>query len=107
MYFNTGQSTINLSNSDKEKIGKIIQYTNNVANSKILITGHTDNTTGPNNTNEYYSAKRAEFAKDYFVSNGISANKIVTEGKAATMPIADNNTEEGRAKNRRAEISIQ
>lgn len=107
LYFNTGQSTINLSNSDKEKIGKIIQYTNNVANSKILITGHTDNTTGPNNTNEYYSAKRAEFAKKYFVSNGISANKIVTEGKAATMPIADNNTEEGRAKNRRAEISIQ
>lgn len=107
LYFNTGQSTINLSNSDKEKIGKIIEYTNNVPNSKILITGHTDNTTGPNNTNEYYSAKRAEFAKDYFVSNGISASKIVTEGKAATMPIADNNTEEGRAKNRRAEISIQ
>lgn len=107
LYFNTGQSDINLSQEDKDKLGKIIQYTNNVEGSKILITGHTDNTTGPNNTNEYYSAKRAEFAKQYLVSNGISASKIVTLGKAATMPIADNNTEEGRAKNRRAEISIQ
>lgn len=107
LYFNTGQSSINLSQEDKDKLGKIIQYTNNVEGSKILITGHTDNTTGPNNTNEYYSAKRAEFAKAYLVSNGISAAKIVTQGKAATMPIADNNTEDGRAKNRRAEISIQ
>lgn len=107
LYFNTGQSSINLSQEDKHKLGKIIQYTNNVEGSKILITGHTDNTTGPNNTNEYYSAKRAEFAKAYLVSNGISAAKIVTQGKAATMPIADNNTEDGRAKNRRAEISIQ
>lgn len=107
LYFNTGQSTINLTQTEKNKLGKIIQYINNVDNSKILITGHTDNTTGTNNTNEYYSAKRAEFAKDYLVSNGISAAKIVTEGKAETMPIANNETEEGRAKNRRAEISIQ
>lgn len=107
LYFNTGQSSINLSQEDRDKLGKIMDYINNVEGSKILITGHTDNTTGPNNTNEYYSAKRAEFAKEYLVSNGISASKIVTQGKAATMPIADNNTEEGRAKNRRAEISIQ
>lgn len=107
LYFNTGQSSINLSQEDKEKLGRIIQYTNNVEGSKILITGHTDNTTGPNNTNEYYSAKRAQFAKQYLVSNGISVAKIVTQGKAATMPIADNNSEDGRAKNRRAEIAIQ
>lgn len=107
LYFNTGQSSINLSQEDKDKLGRIIQYTNTVEGSKILITGHTDNTTGPNNTNEYYSAKRAGFVKEYLVSNGISAAKIVTQGKAANLPIADNNTEEGRAKNRRAEISIQ
>ncbi len=107
LYFNTGQSKISLTQAEKDKLGQIINYINNVSESKILITGHTDNTTGPNNTNEYYSAKRAEFAKEYLVANGISANKIVTQGKAASMPIADNNTEEGRAKNRRAEISIQ
>lgn len=84
-----------------------MDYINHVENSKILITGHTDNTTGPNNTNEYYSKKRAEFAKQYLVKNGIDASKIVTEGKAEKQPIADNNTEEGRAKNRRSEIYIQ
>ncbi|BCY27549.1 OmpA family protein [Flavobacterium okayamense] len=107
LYFNTGQSKISLTQAEKDKLGQIINYINNVSDSKILITGHTDNTTGPNNTNEYYSAKRAEFAKEYLVTNGISANKIVTQGKTASMPIADNNSEEGRAKNRRAEISIQ
>lgn len=107
LYFETGQSSIVLNDSDKEKLNKIIDYINNVEGSKILITGHTDNTTGPNNTNEYYSLKRAEFAKSYLVTNGILPIKIVTQGKAATMPIADNNTEDGRAKNRRAEISIQ
>lgn len=107
LYFNTGQSTIHLSQSDKEKIGKIIQYINSVNGAKILITGHSDNTTGPNNTNEYYSLKRAEFAKKYLISNGIDASIILVEGKADKEPIADNNTEEGRAKNRRAEVSIK
>lgn len=107
LYFNTGQSSINLSQSDKEKIGKIIQYINSVDGAKILITGHTDNTTGPNNTNEYYSLKRAEFAKKYLISNGINAAIILVEGKADKEPIADNNTEEGRAKNRRAEVSVK
>lgn len=107
LYFNTGQSTIELTQQEKIKLGQIIDYLNHIEGSKILITGHTDNTTGPNHSNEYHSLKRAEFAKNYLISNGVSANKILAEGKAEKMPIATNETDEGRAKNRRTEISIK
>ena len=58
-------------------------------------------------TNQYYSEQRAQFAKAYFVSNGIPENKIEVSGKGELQPIADNSTEVGRAKNRRTEITIK
>ena len=107
LYFNTGQSTINLTSSQKKHIAEIIDYINHVEGSKISITGHTDNDPGVRNTNQYYSEERAKFAKKYFVSNGIPEDKIIASGKGESNPIADNTTEEGRAKNRRTEITIQ
>lgn len=107
LYFNTGQSSIELTQEQKIKLSQIIDYLNHIEGSKILITGHTDNTTGPNHSNDYHSLKRAEFVKNYLISNGVSLNEIITEGKADKVPIATNDTDEGRAKNRRTEISIK
>lgn len=107
VYFKTGESTINLTQEQKVKIKSIIDYVMNVPNSKISVVGHTDNVVGATISNLEYSKKRAAFVKDYLVSNGISESSIVAEGKGETQPIASNDTEEGRATNRRVEILIQ
>lgn len=107
LYFETGKSEINLSQEQKVQIFKIMEYVNAVEGSKIAVFGHTDNIVGVNATNAVYSKRRADFVKEYLISNGINSDKIVTEGKAETQPIADNTTAEGRAKNRRVEIILE
>jgi outer membrane protein OmpA-like peptidoglycan-associated protein len=71
----------------------------------ILIIGHTDNT-GTEALNIDLSVHRAASVKDYLVSDGIKGSRLTIDGKAATEPIADNSTADGRAKNRRVEIVI-
>jgi len=44
--------------------------------------------------------------KAYLVSKGIAANKVYTEGKGEKLPVADNKTADGRAKNRRVEVEV-
>lgn len=69
----------------------------------VEISGHTDNI-GSANANQLLSLRRAEAVKNYLVSRGVAANRLTTVGYGFTRPIADNRTEEGRAKNRRIEF---
>ena len=71
----------------------------------VIAVGHTDSI-GSNAYNQKLSMRRANAVKAYLVSKGIEANRIYTEGKGETQPIADNRTKEGRAKNRRVEIEV-
>ncbi|WP_028602756.1 outer membrane protein OmpA [Ottowia thiooxydans] len=71
----------------------------------IIAVGHTDSV-GSNAYNQRLSVRRAEAVKAYLVSKGIERNRIYTEGKGKTQPVADNRTAEGRAKNRRVEIEV-
>lgn len=72
---------------------------------KFKIVGHTDNV-GSVIYNLELSKLRAKAVGNYFKERGANENKIKEFGKGLSSPIADNKTEEGRAKNRRVEITI-
>lgn len=72
----------------------------------LRLEGHTDNT-GSESFNQQLSKKRADAVKSYLVNQSISGDRITTEGFGSSKPIADNNTSDGRAKNRRVEFIIQ
>jgi OOP family OmpA-OmpF porin len=75
-----------------------------IPDQKIEIDGHTDNI-GSAAYNMTLSLKRAEAVKDYFVSMGIDPKRLSTKGFGFTKPAASNKTKEGRAKNRRVELT--
>lgn len=71
----------------------------------VVISGYTDDS-GDAAFNQQLSEKRAEAVKAELVKNGANPDKITTIGYGENNPIADNSTREGRAKNRRVEISV-
>jgi len=71
----------------------------------VTITGYAD-TTGPESYNITLSLKRAELLAAKLVKSGVAVDRITTEGKGSSDPIADNGTREGRARNRRAVILV-
>ena len=71
----------------------------------IEIIGHTDDK-GDEKDNMYLSMLRAASVRDYLISKGHDASKMITTAKGETRPIASNDTKEGRAKNRRVEILV-
>lgn len=105
LYFNSGQTQINLTQEQRQKINDLSKYLDKTDSASCLITGHTDNT-GKRITNIKLGQARANFAKDYLIQNGIPANKIKTDSKGPDSPIANNATKEGRRKNRRTVVTI-
>jgi len=73
---------------------------------KVLIEGHTDSR-GSDATNQALSKARADAVGSFFISKGVPADRVTTAGLGPSRPVADNNTAEGRANNRRVEIVIQ
>ena len=75
-------------------------------NVKVAVEGHTDSV-GKDAYNKKLSERRAEAVKRYLIRQGIDASRIRTAGYGKSKPIADNGTEAGRAKNRRAEVVVE
>jgi outer membrane protein OmpA-like peptidoglycan-associated protein/tetratricopeptide (TPR) repeat protein len=71
----------------------------------VQLSGHTDNV-GKEADNIKLSSNRAKAVVDYLTSNGIDAKRLLHKGYGSSVPVADNITEEGRAKNRRTELKI-
>ena len=74
--------------------------------SDILVKGHTDST-GSEKHNQELSERRAKTVSNYFIDKAVAAQRITAIGFGEIMPIAPNDTPEGRQKNRRVEIEIK
>lgn len=100
--FDTGQATIKPeSEAVLTEIGTMLQQH---ADLTLLIEGHTD-TEGGFDMNMQLSSDRAAAVKAYLVeTHGVDAERMRTMGLGPTQPVADNETEEGRAQNRRVEL---
>jgi outer membrane protein OmpA-like peptidoglycan-associated protein len=72
---------------------------------QVMVTGYTDNV-GTSAHNAALSLQRAEAVRDHLVSLGADPQKYEVKGAGDSMPIADNSTDEGRAKNRRVEVAV-
>jgi outer membrane protein OmpA-like peptidoglycan-associated protein len=74
-------------------------------NRRLVVEGHTDST-GSDDKNQILSQQRAQAVKSFLVSRGMAADQIATKGEGASHPVANNDSPEGRANNRRVEIVI-
>ena len=94
-----------LQEESRAELGKIVAFMKKNPKVKVEIGGHTDNTGGKEH-NQVLSENRAKTVYDHLVESGADASHLVYKGYADTKPVASNNTESGRAQNRRTEFMI-
>lgn len=103
IFFNTASAELlPASNTELEKLVKLLQ---NNPSLRIELGGHTDNV-GADSANLTLSDQRAKAVREFVVSKGIDAERITAKGYGETMPIATNDTEAGKAQNRRTEVKV-
>jgi len=96
-----------LRNEDRQRLDEVLSQMENIPkDATIKITGYTDSV-GSEEYNRALSMRRARAAQEYLVNKGVDPNRIVILGMGESNPVASNDTAEGRAMNRRAEIEIQ
>ncbi|MGM0613216.1 MAG: OmpA family protein [Bacteroidota bacterium] len=91
--------------SSKVELDRLVNLLDNNPEMNIRIQGHTDSQ-GDEAYNEELSENRAKAVYDYLVKHGISEDRLSYKGFGESRPIADNDTEEGRAQNRRTEFEV-
>lgn len=103
VYFNTDKATLRESSYDALNDLLSAMQTNKAM--RVEIAGHTDNRASAE-YNKDLSQRRAESVKAYLVENGIAKDRIRAKGYGESEPVASNETEEGRQKNRRVEVRV-
>jgi outer membrane protein OmpA-like peptidoglycan-associated protein len=104
IYYSTSSTSI--SDESKLILVQFADYLKEHPSWIIEIRGHTDNI-GVDKSNEALSLGRANDVKDYLISNGVKLEQLSAKGYGKLKPIATNDTEAGRAKNRRTEFVIK
>jgi outer membrane protein OmpA-like peptidoglycan-associated protein len=95
----------NLTSTAKDNLDKLSTVLSNNPDTNINIFGYTDSK-GTATYNLTLSARRAESVKNYLVMKGVASARMVTTGRGEMDPIASNDTDAGRAQNRRVEFAI-
>jgi outer membrane protein OmpA-like peptidoglycan-associated protein len=87
------------------ELDQVVQLLKDNPTIRVQIGGHTDNVGKPVE-NLKLSNDRARSVTNYLISKGIDAKRLVAKGFGDTVPVADNSSDIGRAKNRRTELKI-
>lgn len=103
IFFDTG--AYQLKNASKIELQKLVALLDANPDLRIEIAGHTDNV-GTEMYNKTLSENRAKAVKTYLIENGIASSRLKSIGYGFSNPISENETKDGRAKNRRTEIKI-
>lgn len=90
----------------QENLEKLAEALKDDSEINLSVAGFTSST-GPREFNQRLSEQRADAVKDFLVSQGIDAARINTAGYGEDQPVATNDTQEGRAMNRRVEITVE
>jgi len=103
IFFET--NSYQLKDESTAELKKLFALMQDNINLKIEISGHTDNV-GDGVSNQRLSESRARSVYEYLATNGISTERLTYKGFGETAPVATNDTEEGRALNRRTEFMV-
>ena len=101
--FDSGQAAIRP--NFRSALDNFAQSLQQNPSSSVTIIGHTDSTGSPA-MNEPLSLQRADATRDYLASRGVASNRFSIDGRGSREPVASNDTEAGRARNRRVEIFL-
>ncbi len=106
VFFDSDKST--LKPQSENAIRQLFQLMQKDSSITIELRGHTDsqNSTKDPDHNTKLSQRRADAVREELIKRGINANRIIAKGFGEKQPVADNNTSEGRAQNRRTEFAI-
>ena len=99
--FNSSELTAGSS----ESLDKVVDAMNEYPTLRIEIQAHSDNS-GDAGYNQSLSEERANSVRDYLVSKGIASDRMEANGYGESQPVADNDTPDGRAANRRVELKV-
>jgi OOP family OmpA-OmpF porin len=102
-YFDTDKA--DLKKEGQAKLADMADKVKGLDLEVVIAVGHTDSQ-GSAEYNQKLSIKRADAVKGFLASKGISAERIYTEGKGMSQPVADNKSADGRTKNRRVEVEV-
>jgi outer membrane protein OmpA-like peptidoglycan-associated protein len=103
IFFNTASyELLPTSNAELDKLTALLKTNPTL---RIELGGHTDNV-GADAANMTLSDQRAKAVRDYVVAKGIDGTRITAKGYGETKPVATNDTEAGRAQNRRTEVTV-
>ncbi|MBR9918966.1 OmpA family protein [bacterium] len=103
IFFETGSDVIK--SESFENLDKVAEIASHYPDAILVIEGHTDNQ-GDDASNLDLSQRRADAVKKYLTLKGVDTDRIKATGYGETQPLADNSTEEGRALNRRVDITL-
>jgi outer membrane protein OmpA-like peptidoglycan-associated protein/tetratricopeptide (TPR) repeat protein len=103
LFFDSGST--GLKETSVNELNRLLRLMQTYPQLKVEIAGHCDNVGGAA-FNQDLSEKRARAVKDFLVKHAIQSERLTSNGYGYTKPLADNDTEEGRAKNRRIELII-
>lgn len=104
--FKSNQAKIDLTEAQRNKVLDIVTYVGKTPNAIVQVVGHTDSS-GDEDANKKLGLQRAQLAAHYLQDNGLNADDMHVSSMGEVQPVADNNTEAGKAKNRRTEVSVR